>query len=99
MRLCCSIQLACVALFLVACGGQPSGQRALPTAHVFAPHVSSAIAISVAQQPVFPSAIPATPTPQPTAPPTAPPVFGEPLDQYRAWMEEARALHPYTEPI
>jgi hypothetical protein len=35
----------------------------------------------------------------PTSLPSATPALDPPLNQYRAWMEEARAVHPYTEAI
>jgi hypothetical protein len=39
------------------------------------------------------------PQPEPTSLPKATAALGTPLDQYRAWMQEARALHPYSDPI
>jgi hypothetical protein len=78
---------------LLACEG-PATAPPLPTAHI-------AIATATAHPPTanipatsVPATIEPSPTPAPT--PTAAPATAH--EQYRAWMEEARALHPYTEP-
>jgi hypothetical protein len=84
--------LLLVMLVLAACGAPPA--PALPTAYV-----------------VRSSAAPARPIPTPSPLPTNAPettlallptetlVLDSPLDQYRAWMLEARTMHPYSEPI
>jgi hypothetical protein len=68
----------------------------LPTAYVV-----RARAAATPARPTSSAAAPATPAPaaapislpSPTLLPTTP------LEQYRAWMQEARATHPYSEPI
>jgi hypothetical protein len=81
---------------LVSCGG-PAATPALPTAHIaiFTPTAVPATRLptTTATPPVDPSTA-APPRPLvPTATPTTP------QEQYRAWMAEARALHPYPEPL
>ena len=80
-------------LLPAACGAPPT--QALPTAYV--------VRSSAAAPPLrAPTALPPptnTPEPAPTSPPTATPALDTPLEQYRAWMQEARAAHPYSDPI
>jgi hypothetical protein len=80
-------------VLLTACRAE--AQLPLPTAYVVRSH------------PVTPIIRTATLTPEPTStleptatsPPTATPALDTPLEQYREWMQEARAAHPYSEPI
>jgi hypothetical protein len=67
----------------------------LPTAYVVR---ARAAATPAARTPTVPA--PATPPPVaiPTSLPSATPALA-PLDQYRAWMEEARAAHSYSEAV
>lgn len=86
---------------LVACGSNPTTQ-ALPTAHIL-----RVAAVSSRDAPVIPAtytpspmpAPPSTPTSTLAPPPTPTSTFATPLDQYRLWMEEARAKYPYGESI
>lgn len=75
-------------LALSSCGGA-TDSLALPTAHILARAAPSPFP-TVAVIPTLPS------TPAPTLAPWAP-SSSAPLDQYRVWIEEARALHPYGE--
>jgi hypothetical protein len=88
-RLCHVLLL--VLFLLAACGAPPVSD--LPTAYV----VRSSAAAPRLSLPTPPP----TNAPQPTqAPlPTATPALDTPLDQYWGWMQEARATHPYGEPI
>jgi hypothetical protein len=78
---------------LASCGGSPT--VTLPTAYVVragaaAPAWHTPTTAATATLPPL-----ATPTSQPS--PTALP--GTPLEQYRAWIEQARVTHPYGEPV
>jgi len=79
---------------LASCGGSPT--LMLPTAYVVR---AGAAATQARRTPTIAATAtlppPATPTSQPV--PTALP--STPLEQYRAWMQEARATHPYSDPI
>jgi hypothetical protein len=83
--------LLLVMLLLTACGAAPTPM--LPTAYV----VRSNTTAAVRSLPIRPP----TKAPEPTQPPfpTTTPALDTPLDQYRAWMQEARVLHPYNESI
>ena len=82
------------AFILSSCGGALT--PTLPTAYVVR---AGAAATPAARTPAIPA--PATKPPEklPTSLPSATPALDTPLDQYRAWMQEARAAHPYSEPI
>ena len=81
---------------LVACGFDDTPPP-LPTARI-ARRAQGALAVSPAPSlTVDPTTLP-SPTPAPpSAAPTASPATTE--EQYRAWMEEARSLYPYDEPL
>jgi len=73
---------------------------ALPTADVRRSSVIAVPIVSIAT--MTPAATWLPPTPEATQPATAiahQPALGTPLDQYRAWMEEARTVHPYSESV
>ncbi len=86
---------------LAGCAAGVASQTTLPTARIaLAP--SATIGIVLARSQPTASSTPPAPTaiPPTTIPPTQTP--SQPLsslDQYRAWMEEARAKHPYPEPV
>src|SRR4051812_25405432 len=82
------------ALLLVSCGGALT--PTLPTAYVVRASVAPMPALHT---PTIPAPATNLPAATPTALPSAIPVLNTPLDQYRAWMQEARAAHPYSEPI
>ena len=82
-----------LSVLLTACGAPPN--PALPTAYVVRSS-PAALAPRAATPPPRPTN---TFEPVPTAPPTTPPAPDAPLEQFRAWMREARAAHPYSEPI
>ena len=89
-------------LLLSACGGPIP--PTLPTAYIVRANTAAAIAphTPTIQLPATNPAV-ATPATLPTVtsaldPPLESPLE-PPLDQYRAWMQEARATHPYSEPI
>lgn len=81
-----------VPLLLVACGSTLT--PTLPTAYIVR---ASAAATPAIRTPTL--SLPATPSPEatPTLLPSA--ALDPPLNQYRAWMEEARAAHAYSEAI
>ena len=83
--------LVLATLLLASCGG--SLTPTFPTAYIVR---AGAAATHTATIPA-----PATKPPEapPTLPPSATPALDTPLDRYRAWMQEARAAHPYSEPI
>jgi len=90
-----ALTMACVAATLIACEREAAEEASLP--------VRSAPTAPIAlptREPLAPPAArpepPALPTPVPTAPldPTA-----ATAASYRAWMEEARLLHPYAESL
>src|SRR6266498_1985765 len=68
----------------------------LPTAYVVRAGTATPPA---ARTPTTPPLTPTLPEAIPTSLPTATSALDMPLDQYRAWMQEARAAHPYSEPI
>ncbi len=80
---------------LVACTPTPSAHTELPTAYV-------RLAATISAAPVSYS-LAATPLPSPTSPaPSATQIAttpASPLEQYRAWMQEARTLYPYSEAL
>jgi len=83
-----------LALLLASCGGALT--PTLPTAYVVR---ASVAATSVLRTPTIPAPATDPPAPTPAPLPSAMPALDTPLDQYRAWMQEARATHPYSEPI
>jgi hypothetical protein len=85
--------LLITAILLAACGASPT--IVLPTAYV----VRSSAAAPAVRIPTSPPIQTNTPEIAPTYTPAATPALGAPLDQYRAWMQEARAAHPYSESI
>jgi hypothetical protein len=82
------------ALLLTACGAPLT--PTLPTAYVVRAH---AAATPAPRTPTIPSPATKPPEATPTSLPTATPALDTPLDQYRAWMQEARVAHPYSEPL
>ncbi|MBC8076916.1 MAG: hypothetical protein H7Y32_12630 [Chloroflexales bacterium] len=76
---------------LASCGQQPADK--LPTAAIAWAAPPTATPVAQPTTPPAPEATPAPPTPEALA------ATLEPLEQYRRWMEEARAEHPYDEPI
>lgn len=87
---------AMIALSLAAsCGATPT-TALLPTADI-----RLASPAPVRFQPIV--ALPAknTAIPQPSSPAVSatPASYATPLEQYRAWMDQARAAHPYPDPI
>jgi len=89
------LQMLCLPLYflLASCGAQLT--PTLPTAYIVR---ASAVATPA---PRTPTRVPPTNTPPslPSPTPALDPSLEPPLDQYRAWMQEARATHPYSEPI
>jgi hypothetical protein len=81
---------------LTACGAGVLAP-ALPTAHISRATSLPAPLVPITIATLTPSAVPA-PTLSPTSAPTAQ-AATVPLEQYRAWMAEARAQHPYSEPL
>ena len=83
---------------LVACGQSPAERAALPTASVnlvpAAPIVAARVqSVAASPAPALPTALPPAPaTPAPEAPPASD------FEQYRRWMDAARAQYPYAEP-
>lgn len=78
---------------LPACGNT-TATSALPTAHL--------LPRSAPTSTIYPTSTPAPSPVPPTSTPISRPTaisFATPLDQYRAWIEEARAIHPYSEPV
>src|SRR3954447_13740646 len=68
----------------------------LPTAYIVRASVHTTPKL---QTPTPPPIATMPPTLVSTSPPNPTDTLGTPLDQYRAWMQEARAEHPYSEPI
>jgi hypothetical protein len=83
-----------IPLLLVVCG-TPSAP-VLPTAYVVR---AGAVATPTPRTPAIPPPATKPPEATPTSLPSATPALDKPLDQYRAWMQEARAAHPYSESI
>src|SRR4051812_186439 len=82
-------------ILLASCGAPVT--PTLPTAYIVR---ASATVSPHPPTPQPPATLPpATPTPLPSPTPALDPALEPPLDQYRAWMLEARAAHPYSEPI
>ena len=80
-------------VLLTTCGAE--APLTLPTAYV----VRSSAVAPIRRTPTPPPRPTSTLEPAIVAPPIAAPVVDTPLEQYRAWMQEARAAHPYSEPI
>ena len=82
-----------LAMFALACSllacQDAATKPPLPTAHI-------AVATAAVRPPT--ASIPPTSQPSPTPEPTPTSAPATANEQYRAWMEEARALHPYAEP-
>jgi len=78
---------------IVACGAPPTLD--LPTAYV----VRSSAAAPRPALPTTAASPTQTPESTPAPIPANTPALDTPLDQYRAWMQEARVAHPYGEPI
>jgi len=88
----------CFLSLITGCGGPST--PALPTAYIV--RVSAAAAPTPRTPTPVPSATalpPASPTLALSATPVPDSSLEPPLDQYRAWMQEARTAHPYSEPI
>jgi hypothetical protein len=91
----CFVRAATALLLLVLarCGmSTPASQ--LPTAHIRAQPTQLAPIVRVASvtaPTAPPAALPLDPVP------SAAPAAASSIDQYRAWVEEARALYPYPE--
>jgi hypothetical protein len=84
-----------LSVMLSSCGGGALTPT-LPTAYVVR---AGAATTPAAYTPTMP---PPTVKPTEAIPislPSATPELSPPLDQYRAWMEEARAAHPYGESL
>jgi hypothetical protein len=81
--------------FILASCGAPHTPM-LPTAYVVR---TGAAATPTPRTPTPPPPATNPPTATPPSLPTTAPALDTPLDQYRAWMQEARAAHPYSEPI
>ena len=90
------VLLLAAVLLAGACGAQPSASQ-LPTADIqLKQPLAAPPRLAV---PATPS-IPASPTLAADPPaPLAAPAPATALDQYHAWMIEARELHPYSESI
>jgi hypothetical protein len=94
------VKLVPLLLILAACRGQPEEQAMLPTAHNLPRHATPGVVVRVAAS-LLPTTTPII-SPEligTSVPPTILTTWPAPLDQYRTWMEEARALHPYSEPL
>ena len=83
-----------ITLLLSSCGAPLT--PTLPTAYVVR---AGTAATPAPPTPTIPPLATKPPEITPTSLPSATPVLDTPLDQYRAWMQEARAAHPYSEPI
>ena len=86
-----------ITLLLSSCANTPN--PTLPTAYIVR---TGTIATPALHTPTIPPATKPPDTiltslPRPTL--ALDPSLDPPLDQYRAWMQEARAAHPYSEPI
>jgi hypothetical protein len=80
-------------LALAACGSSdttPTKPSAIINRPVGAPSPMLGLAATTAPTPAIPSVT--------AAPPTATP-FGTAADQYRTWIEQARAQYPYSETV
>jgi hypothetical protein len=80
-----------------ACGAPVA--PTLPTAYIVRVGTIAPVAPYTPTLPPPATLPPATPMPPPSPTPALEPPLEPPLDQYRAWMQEARAAHPYSEPI
>jgi hypothetical protein len=80
-------------VIITACGVPAT--PILPTAYV----VRSGVAVTTPRTPTIPARPTNPPQVTPTSLPSATAALDTPLDQYRSWMQEARATHPYGEPI
>ncbi len=89
---CAANVLALMLLSLAGCGPEPDAPK-LPTARVIVPTLAPTRPPTALVAPTATSVPAASPSPAPSPTPASA------FEQYRAWMEEARALHPYTEPI
>ncbi|MFL5800629.1 MAG: hypothetical protein ACJ8CR_02695 [Roseiflexaceae bacterium] len=89
--------IALALTFLLLCCGGPAATPTLPTARIALATVPPTHAARPPAATTTSTADPGTAAteapPLPTVAPTTP------QEQYRAWMAEARALHPYPEPI
>ena len=85
-------------VLLSGCGAASRAEQ-LPTADIRLSSPEPVRAVLLAARPtVTPPAI--IPSPQPAEPIAARVIpNGAPFDQYRAWMIEAQAAHPYSEPL
>jgi hypothetical protein len=77
-----------------ACGAPVT--PTLPTAYIVR---AGAPTTPKLRTPTLPPLATRPPAATPASLPSATATFGTSLDQYRAWMQEARAEHPYSEPI
>lgn len=80
-------------LLLTSCGGAHT--PTLPTAYV----VRASTSTLVPSPPTIPVPTPTPPATLPTELLSPTPALDTPLGQYRAWMQEARAAHPYSEAV
>src|SRR5688500_5569906 len=82
----------------ISCGSSPT--ITLPTAHIVrAGRAATPTPPTPSPRPTATLRPETTSAPLPSATPALDPSLGPPLDQYHAWMQEARALHPYSEPL
>jgi hypothetical protein len=88
-----ALALTALAALLLACGAEAS---APPTTAPWTVTAAALPPLALTPSPPTPTTPPPTPAPAPTPPldPTAAAAAA-----YRAWMEEARALHPYVESV
>ncbi len=86
--------LLILTILLESCGALPT--PTLPTAYIVR---AGAVAMPAPHTPKLPLSATKPPEADPTSLPTAMPALNTPLEQYRAWMQEARTTHPYSEPI
>jgi hypothetical protein len=86
-----------IPFLLASCGSTLT--PTLPTAYIVRASVAAAPILRTPTRPAATQPLQVVPIPFPTATPILDPSLAPPLDQYRAWMQEARTAHPYSEPI
>lgn len=89
-------------VLLAGCSANHLSQEPIPSAKIaLAPSATIALVrfkVSQSATPLPTTSLPTTPPLQPVAP-LATTTPADPLEQYRRWMDEARALHPYSESV
>jgi hypothetical protein len=83
-----------LSFMIASCGA--SHTPMLPTAYIVR---AGAAATLAPRTPTITPSVTKPPEATPTSLPSATSAIDTPLDQYRAWMQEARATHPYSDPI